>query len=864
MIPIMNGKRILALFAALCLMLSAMGPMTARVSAAGTYEQTDTYVLNYSNQDIAGYEDYDAKRLYASDHYAGLYVDEDGDGIRESDWNWTCFSVLNMINTGKLDQPGEGTYASIPVYCADAVTDGVGAHAYRRINLEDSGYFSDETAGRLRAVFLNSFPFVRDMELIAAAVNAWSGEEYADVVSLTESEAISATQAAIWTLTNDVKVYAPYLGTGGYYEESEMVDTAIFNQSASEYTSGNITALYNYLMALDSVAPMSTVVTDASFGETSVAFAQAEDGTYTATVTAVVKATVDEGDRLTMTAVCGDAVSESVPVNDGENTYSVAISGLADDDGKITVNIDGYQEASDVFLFDPLGGREHSQTMLGYDGSALPVHGEAVIDPSDRVLNLYKTTAEGTPLENIRFEIYKVCDLENYVNGDVVLGTGLDTDEAGNPVFSRPTAEDLEKYAVAENRIATVTTDADGIASCHFGQVDGVYLVKELENTVIESVVEPFFVAVPGGDSDNPVYEVNVYPKNTVISEDVDIEKDVIEIDQDEQTLDVNRVHTWIIQATIPTGLADAQKYDISDTLDYRLDYMGNLAVTVSEKTAKAREDILTLEAGTDYTLTVGKQTVTVEQKEYEVDCFSVALTQTGMKKAAAAAGTEPELRVYFDAVINANAQLAEDIPNQAHIEYTNSVGTDYEDDSDEPYVYTGGLKLHKTDASDVTRKLAGAVFRLARPATEQEIGAGISETLTVDKEELEVVYVSFYDTEDMSGEKVTEAVTDETGVARFLGLAYGEYYLVETQAPEGYNRLTRPVAVTIDGYSHLDDDPATEDVLEGTSVTVRNSSKFELPATGGAGKVIFGIMGTAMIGVALVLVLVTGKKKKA
>ena len=163
-----------------------------------------------------------------------------------------------------------------------------------------------------------------------------------------------------------------------------------------------------------------------------------------------------------------------------------------------------------------------------------------------------------------------------------------------------------------------------------------------------------------------------------------------------------------------------------------------------------------------------------------------------------------------------------------------------------------------------MTRKLAGAVFRLARPATEQEIGAGISETLTVDKEELEVVYVSFYDTEDMSGEKVTEAVTDETGVARFLGLAYGEYYLVETQAPEGYNRLTRPVAVTIDGYSHLDDDPATEDVLEGTSVTVRNSSKFELPATGGAGKVIFGIMGTAMIGVALVLVLVTGKKKKA
>lgn len=858
----MNGKRIFALLVALCLTLTTLGGMAETVSAVGTYDKTDAYVLNYTDQNIEGYEDYDARRLYASNHYAGLYVDEDGDGIRESDWNWTCFSVLNMINTTKLGEQGEGAYASIPVYCADAVTDGVGGYEYRRINMEDSGYFSDAVAGRLRAVFLNSFPFVTDMNVIANAVNAWSGETYADVVNLTESEAISATQAAIWTLTNDVQVYDPYLGTGGYYEESEMVDTTIFNQAATEYTDGNIAALYDYLMALSPVAPISTVVSDAAFNETRVECVQAEDGTYTAIITTTVTAHVDEGDRLTLTAVSADQVSESVAVSNGTKTYTLTLTGLSDNTNDITVNIDGYQDASDVFLFDPLNGRDASQTMLGYDESTLPVHAEKTINPTDRELNLYKTTAEGVGLENIVFEIYKVCTLEEYVNGDVVIGTGIVTDSEGNKSFSTPTEADLAKYVTADNLIATIKTDEDGVASYNFGAVDGVYLVKERNNSVIVKPIDPFFVAVPGGDIENPDYAVNVYPKNAVIKEDVDIEKDVIEIDQDEETLDLNKLHTWIIQATIPSGLADAQKYEISDTLDYRLDFKGNVVVTVSEKTAAAHEDLTILEAGTDYILTTGKETVAVEEKSYEVDRFVVSLTAEGMKKAAAVKGTEPEVRVYFDAVINSNAELAEEIPNRAHIDYTNSVGTDYEDDSDIPYVYTGGLKLHKTDASDVTRRLAGAAFMLAREATAEEIEAGLSQKLTVEKQELDVVFVSFYDHVDMTGDKVSEATTDENGVALFCGLAYGEYYLVETNAPDGYNKLTAPVQVVIDATSHLDDDTATGGVQEGSSVTVKNSAKFQLPTTGGMGTTLFTVGGILIMVSAMLMILVPGKKK--
>ena len=177
-------KRILSLLMS-CAMAASMLGTVAFAEESESYEPTNTYVLNYTSRDIKGYEDYDAQRLYASDHYGGLYVDENGDGTfdgfwytdengyldwNSENWNWTNFSVLNMINTGKLKEGGEGAYASIPAYCVDAVTSSVKGYEYRRVNLEDSTYFSDEVAGRIRAIFMNSFPFVTDMDAIAREI----------------------------------------------------------------------------------------------------------------------------------------------------------------------------------------------------------------------------------------------------------------------------------------------------------------------------------------------------------------------------------------------------------------------------------------------------------------------------------------------------------------------------------------------------------------------------------------------------------------------------------------------------------------------------------------------------------------------
>lgn len=87
----------------------------------------------------------------------------------------------------------------------------------------------------------------------------------------------------------------------------------------------------------------------------------------------------------------------------------------------------------------------------------------------------------------------------------------------------------------------------------------------------------------------------------------------------------------------------------------------------------------------------------------------------------------------------------------------------------------------------------------------------------------------------------------DGVGFFEVNGLGEGTYYLVEIKAPDGYNRLTEPVEVTI-----KDDDYDTWD----NDIIIENSTGAELPSTGGIGTTVFYIVGgLLMVGAAVVLV---------
>lgn len=92
-------------------------------------------------------------------------------------------------------------------------------------------------------------------------------------------------------------------------------------------------------------------------------------------------------------------------------------------------------------------------------------------------------------------------------------------------------------------------------------------------------------------------------------------------------------------------------------------------------------------------------------------------------------------------------------------------------------------------------------------------------------------------------------------------------YYLYETKAPAGYNRLTDAVRFEITAtYSDAGDNctsvtaTVNNDVQSSVSVNVRNNKGSTLPSTGGIGTTLFYVIGGGLMAVAAVL-LVTKKR---
>lgn len=205
--------------------------------------------------------------------------------------------------------------------------------------------------------------------------------------------------------------------------------------------------------------------------------------------------------------------------------------------------------------------------------------------------------------------------------------------------------------------------------------------------------------------------------------------------------------------------------------------------------------------------------------------------------------------------VITYTATLNNDNTTEVNVIETNTATFDYsfypyvenshKQKTDKVDVTTFAIKIDKYVAGSHATKLADAKFDLYRTATDAEIAAGVTENIphtTINGIKLE-----------------SNVVTNDSGVATFEKYeANGEkydYYLVETQAPHGYNILAEAVKV------NFTDAEATNGVY---TVKVPNSSGITLPITGDEGIVIFTVIGIAFMGGAVILFVLFHKKAKA
>lgn len=315
-------------------------------------------------------------------------------------------------------------------------------------------------------------------------------------------------------------------------------------------------------------------------------------------------------------------------------------------------------------------------------------------------------------------------------------------------------------------------------------------------------------------------------------------------------SFDLGQIHTWYLRSTLPGDIADAQHYALRIQIDHRLTLAAD---SMEVRFYPGNDEPVMLQPDTHYHVSEAYP----EHDEGDFLELTVTLTREAMAFVGKRSGfREGALEVTFRASINRKAMVGVTIPNLATLSYTAPSGTVYTVESDRAEVHTGGIVLRKTDSAG--NPLEGAAFRIARPGTD----GFHTDMLILEEELVPVTYPQFACTRDLSGGMVSEAITDEDGMAVLYGLAYGTYYIVETRAPEGYNLLTEPIAVIIDESSHLTEEDGWKDAAGNTvdnTVRVVNT-KFLLPDSGGWGTDIYVVTGLWIMLAAVILLLMNVK----
>ena len=151
------------------------------------------------------------------------------------------------------------------------------------------------------------------------------------------------------------------------------------------------------------------------------------------------------------------------------------------------------------------------------------------------------------------------------------------------------------------------------------------------------------------------------------------------------------------------------------------------------------------------------------------------------------------------------------------------------------------GFKVFKHAGTDTTHLLPGAEFRLYKTVGEATYYAQFNTTGLLTGW-----------TTDATASGVT-MTSNGTSPLVLNGLDAGTYYLEETKAPDGYNKLTAPITVTISKEGAVS--PAENGI-----VYVSNNTGTTLPSTGGMGTTLFYVIGGGLM-VAAVVLLVTKKR---
>lgn len=420
------------------------------------------------------------------------------------------------------------------------------------------------------------------------------------------------------------------------------------------------------------------------------------------------------------------------------------------------------------------------------------------------------------------------------------LKTYFEKDSTGN-IIRKSTATDDEALtnavaAYAKKQAATASATSDGSALTFEGLDYGYYAVISTQGATVTI------------DSLRP--NAKVKDKNSKVPSAV---KKVNGKDEDSVSIGETVTYTATFDTANYIGAGDdawqVKSYTISDTLP---EFLENVAITgvkiVQTAVAADKTTYPDVDLSSTYTaFTDGKIIIPW------VDDNNASLYKNGSK-------IELTYTAKITSTVNINSANTNTVSitpnkdkegNQPHTE-------NWHDDA---VVKTYGAALKKVDDSTPAKPLKGAKFAVNGLTVDQ-----------VDGEPGVYRVVSYNATSTTAG---TEMSTNNDGKLYIIGLKQGSSLVTtETEAPEGYNKLTGSITLTpqlleetlyeTSGTRYYDakgnlvsessEETTTETVnknytmLDTAAVEVQNKKGTELPSTGGIGTTMFYIIGGALV----------------
>ena len=314
----------------------------------------------------------------------------------------------------------------------------------------------------------------------------------------------------------------------------------------------------------------------------------------------------------------------------------------------------------------------------------------------------------------------------------------------------------------------------------------------------------------------------------------------------DKETAEIGQVVTYTVTGAIPdtTGY-DSYVYKINDELTKGLDFVNNANGTACTDNKVAVKVAFT--DGTDAsTAPTTAALATNNSKKMSLDLSTWVRANQGNKGKA--------FTVTYYAKVNKDAEVTNN--NKASLEYGNNPSDTTTTTPSEAKTNTYPLDIKKINKK-TSGLLAGAKFSLYRSETDAKNGENAI-TVTGSNGNYVVDPVS----------TTTEFVSVEKNLGgynlRVNGLAAGDYWLVETQAPEGFNKLTDSIKVTITKDGDAEWTVKKNNTLEEDKIIdVENSTGSLLPSTGGRGAIAFAVIAALLVfGVAVSFI--RDKRKEA